>query len=174
MSEPEFSRTVRADTIGSAGRPIHLTATPAEREALAKRFGLVALNRLEAEVSLSRANDDVVAAGSLVAEAAQSCVVTGEPVPQRIEEEFEILFRPHPVAGGDEEIELDPRELDVVFHDGAMIDLGEAVAQSLALHLEPYPRAPGARAALDAAGVKDEGEAGPFGALAALKEKLGK
>ena len=48
------------------------------------------------------------------------------------------------------------------------------MAQSFALALEPFPRSPNADAALKAAGVKAEGEAGPFSALAALKEKLEK
>jgi hypothetical protein len=85
------------------------------------------------------------------------------------------MFRPEPAAGGgEEEVELSDTELDVIFYVGAMVDAGEAVAQSLALAIDPYPRAPGAEEALKEAGVKDESEAGPFGALAALKDKLGK
>ena len=66
------------------------------------------------------------------------------------------------------------RELDVVFYDGAAIDLGEAVAETLVLSLDPYPRAPGAGETLKAAGVKSEEEAGPFGALVGLRDKLKK
>jgi hypothetical protein len=40
-----------------------------------------------------------------------------------------------------------------MFYDGAMIDVGEAVAQTLALNLDPYPRAPDAGDALREAGV---------------------
>jgi hypothetical protein len=61
--------------------------------------------------------------------------------------------------------------MDVQFHDGTAIDVGEAVAQSLALALDPYPRAPDAEAALKEAGVTSEAETGPFAALAALKGK---
>ena len=47
------------------------------------------------------------------------------------------------------------------------IDLGEAVAQQLAVSLDPYPRAPGATLA-----STGEAEAqSPFAALAALKKK---
>ena len=56
---PEFSRPLRIDTIGSDGRSIHVEADAAERAALAKRFDLVAIDRLEAEVTLSR-NDSLV------------------------------------------------------------------------------------------------------------------
>ena len=61
-----------------------------------------------------------------------------------------------------------------VFYDGAAIDVGEAVAETLSLSLDPYPRAPGAEEALEAAGVKSEEEAGPFAALAGLRDKLKK
>ena len=63
------------------------------------------------------------------------------------------------------------RELDEVAYSGGAIDVGEAVAQTLALALDPYPRAPNADAALQAAGITDEADLGPF---AALKGLLGK
>ena len=175
MSEPEFSRPVRADTIGTAPRAMEIAAEPAERQALVRRFGLSALDRLEAELSVVRADQDVIVSGTLSATLTQACVVTADAVPDEIEEHFEILFRQEPEsAGGDEEVELDEREMDVIFYDGASVDVGEAVAQSLALALDPYPRAPGALDALKNSGVMEPGEAGPFGALAGLKDKLGK
>src|SRR3569623_1044306 len=83
------------------------------------------------------------------------------------------VFRPQPQSGGnDEEIELSENELDVVFYDGGAIDLGEAMAETLSRSLDPYPRRDTAEAALREAGVKSEGEAGPFGALAGLKAKM--
>lgn len=175
MSETEFSRTVRADTIGVDPKHVHVEAGEAERAALAKRFGLVALNRLEADVEVSRATADIVARGKVRATVEQSCVATGEPVAAEIDERFTVYFRPPPTGdSGEEGVELGEDEMDVIFSEAGMVDVGEAVAQTLALHLDPYPRAQGAEAALKAAGVKDEGEAGPFGALAALKDKLGK
>ena len=72
-------------------------------------------------------------------------------------------------AQPDEEIELGEDEMDVVFHDGAMIDLGAALTDTLALALDPYPRSPNAEAALKAAGVLSEEQAGPFAALTKLK-----
>jgi len=60
-----------------------------------------------------------------------------------------------------------------VFHDGAAIDLGGAIADTLALALDPYPRSAAAETALREAGVLSEEEAGPFAALAQLKKALG-
>ena len=47
--------------------------------------------------------------------------------------------------------------------------IGPAVADTLALVLDPYPRGPNADAALRAAGVMNEEQAGPFAVLAKLK-----
>jgi len=58
----------------------------------------------------------------------------------------------------------------VVFHDGAAIDLGTAIADTLALSIDPYPRSASADAALREAGIMSEEQASPFAALAALKK----
>lgn len=74
-------------------------------------------------------------------------------------------------SGGEEEIELSDEDCDTLSHDGGAIDLGEAVAQTLALAIDPFPRGPNADAALRAAGVIGEEDAGPFAVLKALKDK---
>ena len=173
MTAPEFSRPVRVDTLGEEPRQMRIEAEAGERTALARRFGLVAIDRLAADVALSRKGTQVAMAGTLAAAVTQACAATGAPVEAELELPFDLLFRPQPdPAGRDEEIELGEAELDVVFYDSGSIDAGEAVAETLALNLDPYPRAPGAEQALKAAGVKSEEEAGPFGALAGLRDKL--
>jgi uncharacterized metal-binding protein YceD (DUF177 family) len=179
MSQPEFSRPVRVDTLGAEARSMAVEAEAEERAAIARRFDLVELARLSAELTLSRRGVEVTATGVLRAEAAQSCVASGEPVAETVEAPFDIVFRPARDAGEpEEEVELSEGELDVVFYDGASIDVGEAMAETLALSLKPYPRAPAADAALREAGVKSEDEAraesSPFAALSGLKDKLGK
>ena len=171
MTAPEFSRPVRVDTLGAAPRRIGVEADEGERVALARRFGLVAIGRLAADLALSRTGGEVAMEGRLAAGVIQACVATGAPLPAEIEARFNIVFRPQPEAA-EEEIELGEAEMDVVFYDSATIDVGEAVAETLALNLDPYPRAPGAAEALKAAGVKSEEQAGPFGALAGLSDKL--
>ncbi len=172
MTANEFSRPVRLDTIGSQPRAMRIEADEAERKALARRFSLTALDRLEAELNVHSAGDDVVAEGRMRAELVQACVATGAPVPARIEEPFVLRFRPEGTPEEGFEVELDAEELDTIFYEGSAVDVGEAVAQTLALALDPFPRADGAADALREAGVKDEDEAGPFGALAGLKDKL--
>ena len=175
MIAPEFSRPVRIDTVGEIPREIVIEAEQAERDALARRFGLPGIAKLRAELSLVRSDTRLVATGRLVAEATQSCVATALPVVANVDQPFEIHFLPHPGADQpEEEVELGEEDMDVVFYDGASIDIGDAVAETLSLMLDPYPRAPGAEEVLRQAGVKNEEEAGPFGVLASLRDKLSK
>jgi len=152
------------------GERIDISADEGERTRIAQRLGLRTLNRLEAHATLDRKGKIIRARGRLKASLCQSCVVTDEPVDAHADEPFDIYFLPEPGAGSaDEEVELRESDCDVVFHDGSAIDLGEAIADSLALGLDPYPRSAGAEAALREAGVLTEDEAGPFAALAKLK-----
>lgn len=169
---PEFSRPIRIDTLGPSQRSLSIEANDAERGALAKRFDLISIERLGADVAMVRVGDAVTATGTLRAAVTQSCVASGAPVDAKIESPFHILFTPPNAVAGEDEVELSETDCDVVFYDGGKIDVGEAVAESLSLSLDPWPRAPEAEQILREAGVKSEHEAGPFAALAALKDKL--
>lgn len=168
----DFAHQLRLDRIHD-GERLDLSADEGERAAIRKRLGLISLDRLETHVTLSRTGDAVRAEGRLVAALDQSCAVTGEPVAAHVDEPFAILFVPEPVVSGpDEEIELGEADCDTIFHDGSVIDLGSAIADTLALSLDPYPRSAGAEAALKEAGVMTEQHASPFAALAGLKGSL--
>ena len=73
--------------------------------------------------------------------------------------------------GEDEELELDAEDVDTIGYDGQQIDMGEAVAETMALAMTPYPRSPQADAYLKEAGVLSEEQASPFAALLALKDE---
>jgi uncharacterized metal-binding protein YceD (DUF177 family) len=76
---------------------------------------------------------------------------------------------PDPPGGAtDDEIELGEADCDTIFYDGGAIDLGTAIADTLALSLDPYPRSAGAEASLKEAGVLTEEQASPFAVLAKL------
>ena len=164
-----FAHHLRLDRIHD-GERLELVADENECAAIARRLGLESLDRLEAHVTLSRNGDVVRAHGRLAASLNQSCVVTGDPIGVHADEPFELMFVPEPASGPDEEIELGEKDCDVIFHDGATIDLGGALADTLALALDPYPRSAGAEAALKEAGVMSEADASPFAALAQLKK----
>ena len=160
MTAPEFNRPVPLDTLGEQPRELAVSATAEERAALARRFGLLGLDRLEANLAIARNGDEVRVAGTLRAEVVQACVASAAPVPAKLDLPFEILFRPEPGAGRpDEEVELSESEMDVVFYDKAEIDFGEAVAETLSLNLDPWPRAPDASAV--AVGTAHRAAGGP-------------
>jgi hypothetical protein len=141
----EFSRFIEADSVGARPVERQISANGEERAALARRFGLVAIDRLEAELALRRAGNGVIHVnGTVRAEVVQSCVVTLEPVPARVEERFVADFADtaEPPAEADE-IDFDAADPPEPIRNGH-IDLGELAAEHLALGLDPYPRAPGA------------------------------
>lgn len=174
MTAPEFSRLERIDTIGEGARSVSITADAAERSALAARFGLLAVDRLEATFRVQRDAAGVVARGEVRASVVQACSVTEEPLPVTVCENVALRFVTEQEAAAEEEIELDLDALDTMPYDGAAIDLGEAAAETMALALDPFPRGPNAAAALRAAGVISEEDAKPAGALAGLKSLLAK
>jgi uncharacterized metal-binding protein YceD (DUF177 family) len=168
-----FAHQLRFDQIRD-GERLDLIADETERKQVAKRLGLSSVDRLEAHVTLAKTGEVVRSAGRICASLEQSCVVTNDPVPAHVDEPFELVFMPEPRAvGPDEEIELGESDCDVVFYEGATIDLGTAIADTLALSLDPYPRTAGADAVLKEAGVLTEEQASPFAALAKLRNPDG-
>lgn len=165
-----FAHQLRLDQIRD-GERLDLVADDAERAAIAHRLGLAGLGRLEAHATLARTGKTVRASGRLAAALDQRCVVTNDPIPAHVDEPFEFVFMPGPEATApDEDIELGAQDCDVIFYDGSMLDLGTAIADTLALSINPYPRSVGAEAALKEAGIMTEAEASPFAVLAQLKK----
>lgn len=164
----DFAHQLNLSRIRDGDR-LDLSADESERSAIAERLRLVGLSRFDAHVALSREGERVLAQGRIRAQLEQSCVATGDPVAASIDEPFEVQFIPVPGGEPDEEVELSAEDCDTVFHDGGTIDLGSALADTLALALDPYPRSARAEDALRDAGVLTEEQAGPFAALAKLK-----
>jgi uncharacterized metal-binding protein YceD (DUF177 family) len=142
----EFSRFVEADSVGTHRMERRISANPEERAALAKRFELIGIGRLEAVFTLKRAGGGVIhVQGEIQAEVTQACVVTLAPVPAKIAETFSADF-----ADADDRRRPAETDLDFEADDppepirNGHIDLGELAAEHLSLALNPYPRAPGA------------------------------
>jgi uncharacterized metal-binding protein YceD (DUF177 family) len=159
---PEFSRPLPLGRVGPDGRREVLEANAAEREALARRFGIPAIESFRVELMLRPEPDGAVRAeGRLEAELVQSCVVTLEPVPQRVEERVAVRLLP-----SGREADEGPEDLDEIETENDTADLGEAMAEQLALALDPYPRAPGAALPEEAT----DASAHPLAALGRLRE----
>ncbi len=131
---PELSRPLIVERIGAGGLVEDMVASPTERQALAERFGLVALPQLQARLDIARdSGHRVTVQGTLTGRVVQACVITLEPVESTLTEPIEALYAPEGHDLGDE----------VFGFENGVIDLGELVAQTLALALDPYPRKPG-------------------------------
>lgn len=171
MSVSEMPRIVKLRQID--GGAMRIEANAEERAALAERFGIVAVDRLVADVALDRDGEDVAVSGRIEADIVQTCGVSGEDFPVRIDEPIALRFIPQVARSvPDEEIELEEAELDEIEYTGDAFDLGEAVAQSLGLAIDPYATGPNADAARKDAGILEEGATGPLAeALKALKKE---
>jgi uncharacterized metal-binding protein YceD (DUF177 family) len=161
---PEFSRSVLLGRIGAEPVRREIAASAAEREALARRFDLLGIDRLTAEVTLSRRSADMVLLrAQFEAAFVQECVVTLDPIEGAVSAEFELVYGPpeaeETAAGAvGEAVAFEP-----LFGDA--IDIGEAVAQEFSLALPPFPRSPDTDAAV---GETTAEAAGPLAALARL------
>ncbi len=176
---PEFSRPVDVESLGTTPIRLDIRADAEERANLARRFGLVELKSLAANVTLERdAAGDIRLLGRFKAEVVQTCVVTLDPVPATIDAEVERVFTPaaRPDADSSEEVFLAPEDDEPAdgLADG-IVDVGETVAEALALEIDPFPRAPGAVFQGLGTGEGDKAEdiekSGPFAALAKLKTR---
>jgi len=160
---PEFTRPFRAHDVGTHTRQQMIEARPHERAALADRFFLLDLDRLAAALELRREPMGIRITGQVHASGNQPCALSGEPVAFLITEKIALLLVPDIPEGT--EIELAEPDLDAEPLIGDIIDMGEIVAQALALALDPYPRKKG----IKVPGVMAEDEArlasSPFAAL---------
>ena len=140
----EFSRPLDVIAIGARVMQRKISANAKERQLLATRFALLALDRLDATLELRRGPDGSVSvSGHLSGRVTQACVVTLEPVHSNLEADFSRSFSEQASAEqSDVTLDFDVDEPDCI-QDG-QIDLGEVVAEEMALALDPYPRAPGA------------------------------
>ena len=170
----EFSRII--DIRHIEDKPVVLTADAGECQALARRFDLVSVHALEATVMLTR--DDAgdlkafAAKGRLKADIVQSCAISGEDLPVLIDEVLNLRFIPAtdaPMVPTEEEIEITEDECDEIDFTGERFDLGEAVAQSLGLAIDPFAEGPEADRVRREVGLSEE-KLNPFAALAALKK----
>ena len=171
MSGGELERIVKLDRLPAA--PLVIEADASERAALAKRFDLPDLHALRAEVTLMQQGAAIEARGRLTARFDQRCAIANEPFANSLDEAIAIRFVPTIApAPEDEAIEFATGDLDEIEYDGTSFDLGEAVAESFGLALDPYATGPDAEAVRRAAGIADEdAPSGPFAALAGLKPK---
>lgn len=163
---PEFSRPVALAQLSARPFRQRIEATAEEREKLSRRFDLISLGRLVAEVELRRQSPEVILLeAEFAAEFEQCCAVTLEPVHGQVSDRFSLVYGPAPEE--ENEIALTTDEPAFEPLNGALIDVGEAVAQELSLALPIFPRDPEAR--IDQAATAEPLE-GPFATLMRMRK----
>lgn len=172
----EFSRPI--DLRAIPRQVVDLSASETERVALARRFDIVSIGSLTATATIEERASGVEVTGRIEAALMQACAISGEDFPVRIVSDYRLRFVPEAeyeaaLADAGEEVELSSDDLDTIAYSGSTIDLGEAIAQTLALEIDPYAEGPDADAARAEYGLSTPEASGPFAALQALKGKQG-
>ncbi len=143
MQEP-FSRPFEVNALPKDGETVTIEANAKEREALAAFLKLPSIEALTAMLVVRpTAAGGARATGSVRGEVTQTCVVTLEPFPAKVEEEIDVSFAPDaPRRPLEETVSIGEDDGPDPIVDGR-IDLGALAAEFLALGLDPYPRKPG-------------------------------
>jgi uncharacterized metal-binding protein YceD (DUF177 family) len=150
--EIPFSRQVRVEAVPKDGLVQTIEADGQERAAVAALNSLPEIAALSATFNLRRAGrGGVRVTGVVHAEITQTCIVSLEPFPAKIDEPVDVRFAPaaeespprrNAPSAQAETVAMDAADEPDPIVDGR-IDLGALAVEFMALGLDPYPRKPG-------------------------------
>ena len=166
MLKTSLDSIVRVDCI-RPGSPnfFKFVASAREREILVTRFKFLDVLSLSAELTIHKsARDCWDVVGQLRGVIVQACSSTGVPLRETLD--FLIEERYVRSVGNQEEVEVHMDEAEPL--ENGAINIGELLAQSLAIAVTPWPRAPEAPEAYT---CDEESPDHPFAGLAALKRQ---
>ncbi|MDG1707638.1 MAG: DUF177 domain-containing protein [Emcibacteraceae bacterium] len=144
----ELSRPFNLERVQKVGSHLKVEADGHECEKLAERFSITKMVSLNADCVLKKLaqkhKGDFLLNVKMEAEVIQQCVLTLNDVPESIEEEFSVIFQIMRESGDDKaeeaEVTFNLEDDDVEMISGFDIDVGEYIAEYLALSMNPYPR----------------------------------
>ncbi|GAC1336420.1 MAG: DUF177 domain-containing protein [Beijerinckiaceae bacterium] len=198
LPPPPFSRPLAVDEVPPEGLDLMVSATEAERQALAAQDGLAGLAKLEGALHIAPwGKAGLAVSGEMRARVTQICVVSLDPFDSELVEPIDVKFAP--AQGAEAEPKptgssargaraatarrqrenrepvpvVPPFEADdppdPIFDGHA--DLGALVAEFLALALDPYPRKPGVAFDTKVLSGAEATAHNPFAELEKLKRK---
>ncbi len=176
----DLSLSVAVEDISNEPRRYRVVASEADKSALVERFGIVALETLEADIEVRSTGKPftIWVTGKIASKLTQQCIATLGEVPEVVDEEFELMLVSQETADhfDAEELYTDPDAPDYDAFEGDELALGETVAQTLSVFMNPYPRHPDAdigSVAGESISVNEELEKrpNPFSTLAKLRDK---
>lgn len=131
-----INRLIDVRTITEEGVSLNLTATEAERMALAERFDLDAVLSLTVSGRLFW-DDVVVFEGVMRSEQKRVCVVSLTPFIEKTEEPIRFLFSEESMSDSSE-INMDEDIVLPIIR--GKINLGDAISEEFGVNLNPFPR----------------------------------
>jgi len=175
-----FTYRIKVGHIAANPVSVRLEADENERKALARRWSVLAVDAVTADLHVGRwKRDGVRVKGKVEAAITQACVITLEPVASTIAETIDALFVPEGSrlarfdTAEDGAMIVDPEGPDAPeTFQGDSIDLGAVCEEFIILAIDPYPRVPGATLVTDGEYAQNDVEtSSAFSALRAWKGK---
>lgn len=183
VPEGGFSRVVEVRTLPPTGRSLEITATPEECQAVARCLDLQAVHSLVGRLTVTPWQEDGVRVeGRLRAEVVQTCGLTLVPLDAVVDEAFIRTYSPDAEDPDAALANLDEIDLEALLTEedppdpliDGRIDLGDVLAEELALGLDPFPRAAGVEYSAPAFEEEPDPEPqgpNPFAVLERLRKK---
>ncbi|MFC3051158.1 YceD family protein [Kordiimonas pumila] len=171
---------VQKNTIGRDPLSYKVTATSEQLKTLAERFDLVSVSFLDAAVTVKAVGDKdrILVTGTVKTALVQRCIVSLQDVPEQLDVPFTLLLVDPETADqmDADETYLDDDAPDYDSFDGDRVEVGEIVAQTVAVSMNPYPRADAAVPDLGknpniSFGEPDVERKNPFDVLSKLKDE---
>ncbi len=163
---------VRIGGLPADGRKLTLKGDDELNPMLAERLDILAVDDFAADLLARPLRGGIQVIGKVRATVQQACVVTLVPVTQTLKANVDRVFMPgkDPHADKTADLYFDAEgEDEPDYFEGDYADLTELVVETLALALDPYPRAPGVEFEPGRDGDDDPAKSSPFAALSALK-----
>ena len=176
----DLTLSLKASEIDGNASSYAIEATETEKQTLVERFNIVSLSAFSASVSV-RSKEDmdaILLEGHIDADLEQACTITLKPVAESISEDFSLLLVSPEMANNMDEdeayLDVDAPDYDAL--EGDTVEIGELVAQTLAISMSQYPRAEGVELNVSAGANVSVNEAelekpNPFAALSKLKDQ---
>ncbi|MCC6598907.1 MAG: DUF177 domain-containing protein [Alphaproteobacteria bacterium] len=159
ISETDWSYFFEIESFEGNRQALSISPDEVARRNMAQRLGLVSIENLKADVVIAKRSGEIAyhVKGHFEADVIQSCVVTLEPVPCHITENFEAWYADPDAAvsiarlrqerlsqknQGEVPILSEKEDPEPII--AGKIDLGELVTHYLSLALDPYPHVEGA------------------------------
>lgn len=171
LASPLALWIIDTESLPEKGKQITRTASAEECKALAVALDILGVNTLAAKAYTIRlAESHYRVSGSFEGEVVQACVVTLDPLVNKVSGNFSAEFRPESEISEDNGVIDINDDTEIEALDGNVINFGRVVFEELAASLDPYPRKADAEFT-PPADVVEVKPPSPFSVLAQLKNK---